>query len=131
MRDRAQIVSVDGDVIKVVPLISDVCINCEKSSCAKRGKSFEVSNPKSFPIKRGDVVKISSPILQQILQALFALVLPVLCAIAGYFLVPGSEGAKAAAATVCFVVGAAVVFIVTHFLPPFKSEISGVLPVSP
>ena len=30
MRDRAQIVSVDGDVIKVVPLISDVCINCEK-----------------------------------------------------------------------------------------------------
>ena len=44
MRDRAQIVSVDGDVIKVVPLISDVCINCEKSSCAKRGKSFEVSN---------------------------------------------------------------------------------------
>ena len=131
MRDRAQIVSVDGDEIKVVPLISDVCINCEKSTCAKRGKSFFVSNPKSFLVKNGDVVKISSPLFHQILQALFALVLPVLCAVAGYLLVPGSEGVKAFAVTGCFFVGAAVVFIVTHFLPPFKSEIAGVLPVSP
>ena len=131
MRDRAQIIAIDGNDIKVVPLISDVCINCEKSTCAKRGKSFSVSNPKNYSVKNGDVIKISSPLLHQILQALFALVLPVLCAIAGYLFVPGSEGIKALAVTGCFVAGAAVVFIVTHFLPPFKSEIVGVLPVSP
>ena len=131
MRDRAQIVSVEGGEIKVVPLISDVCINCDKSSCAKRGKAFAVSNPKSFPLRAGDVVKISSPLIHQVLQALFALVLPVMLGVLGYILVPGSEGAKAAAVTVCFVAGAAVVFVVTHFLPPFKSEIAGVLPVSP
>jgi len=129
MRDRAQIIAVDGNDIKVVPLISDVCINCEKSSCAKRGKSFYVSNPKNYSVKKGDVVKISSPLFHQILQALFALLLPVLCAVAGYLFVPGSEGVKAFAVTGCFFAGAVVVFVVTHFLPPFKSEIAGVLPV--
>lgn len=128
MRDRAQIVAVEENDIKVVPLISDVCINCEKSSCAKRGKVFSVSNPKKFPVKNGDVVKITSPLLHQILQALFALAFPVLCAIAGYLLFPVSGGAMAAAVAGCFVAGAAVVFVVTHFLPPFKSEIAGILP---
>ena len=50
MRDRAQVVAVEENDIKVVPLISDVCINCEKSSCSKRGKAFSVSNPKSCGI---------------------------------------------------------------------------------
>ena len=134
MRERAMVVSVDGDEggkksgIKVVPLISDACINCDKSMCAKRGKPFSVSNPKNLPVKRGDVVKIASPMLHQVLQALFALALPVLLGVLGYVLVPGSEGLKAVAVTLCFVAGAAVVFVVTHFLPPLKSEIADLLP---
>ena len=128
MRDRAQVVAVEDGNIKVVPLISDTCINCEKSACSRRGKPFAVCNPKNISVKSGDVVKVSSPLLHQVLQALFALVFPVLCAVAGYLLVPGSEGVKAVAVTVCFALGAAIVFVVTHFLPPFKSEITDILP---
>ncbi|MCR4939482.1 MAG: SoxR reducing system RseC family protein [Treponemataceae bacterium] len=127
MRDRAQVISIkDGD-IKIMPLISDVCINCDKAICAKRGKSFSVSNPKKLPVKCGDIVKVSSSLPHQILQALFALVFPVLCGVAGYIYFPGGEGAKAAAVTVCFALGALVVFVVTHFLPPLKSIIADVL----
>ncbi len=129
MRDRAQIISIkDGDV-KVVPLISDACINCDKSMCAKRGKSFNVSNPKKLSVKCGDIVKISSPVLHQVLQALFALAFPVLCAVLAYIFVPGSEGTKAFSVVGCFAAGAIIVFVVTHFLPPFKSEISDVLSI--
>ena len=128
MRERAQVVSVNGGDIQVVPLISNACINCDKSMCAKRGKPFSVSNPKNVPVKCGDVVKIVSPMLHQILQALFALALPVLLGVLGYLFIPGSEGVKALAVTACFIAGAAVVFVVTHYLPPFKSEIADVLP---
>ena len=129
MRDGAQVISISDNDIKVVPLISDACINCDKSMCAKRGKPFSVSNPKKLPVNRGDVVKITTPMLHQVLQALFALVFPVILAILGYMFIPGSEGIKAAAVTACFVGGAAIVFVVTHFLPPFKSEIADILPL--
>lgn len=127
MRDRAQIISIEDGNVKVMPLISDACINCEKSMCAKRGKSFVVLNKKNLPVKCGDIVKITSSVLHQILQALFALAFPVLCGVLGYIFIPGGEGAKAAAVTGFFLVGAIAVFVVTHFLPPMKSEISDIL----
>lgn len=129
MRDGVQIISISDTEIKVVPLISDACINCERSVCAKRGKPFCVSNPKNVPVKCGDVVKIATPLLHQVLQALFALVFPVLLSVLGYLFVPGEENIKAVAVTACFAFGVAVVFVVTHFLPPFKSEIADILPL--
>ena len=86
MTDNALIVSVEKSQILVVPLITGACINCNHSSCAKRGKPFSVSNPKGFPISVGSVVRIQANKKLQIVQGFVALFLPIAFAVALYFL---------------------------------------------
>ena len=57
MVDNALIINLSENEIQVVPLISDACINCQKSGCTKQGKPFSVVNPKNLEIKKGDIVK--------------------------------------------------------------------------
>ena len=86
MVDNALIIHLSESEIQVVPLISDACINCEKSGCAKQGKPFSVANPKKIEIKKGDIVKLKANPTSQTLQGFFALIVPILGAILGFFL---------------------------------------------
>jgi len=86
MVDNAIIIDISEKDILVRPLITDACINCEKSGCAKQGKPFSVSNPKKFEIKKGDIVKLKANSVSQTLQGFFSLIVPILGAILGFFL---------------------------------------------
>ena len=86
MTDNALIVSVEKTQILVTPLITGACINCNNSSCAKRGKPFPVSNPRGFPISVGSVVRIQASKKMQIIQGFVALLLPIAFAVGFYFL---------------------------------------------
>lgn len=86
MIDNAIIIDISEKDILVRPLITDACINCEKSGCAKQGKPFSVSNPKNLEIKKGDIVKLKANSVSQTLQGFFSLIVPILGAVLGFFL---------------------------------------------
>lgn len=86
MIDNAIIIDISEKDILVRPLITDACINCEKSGCAKQGKPFSVSNPKNLEIKKGDIVKLKANSVSQTLQGFFSLIVPILGAILGFVL---------------------------------------------
>lgn len=86
MVDNAIIIDILEKDILVRPLITDACINCEKSGCAKQGKPFSVANPKKFEIKKGDIVKLKANSVSQTLQGFFSLIVPILGAVLGFFL---------------------------------------------
>ena len=86
MVDNAIIIDISEKDILVRPLITDACINCEKSGCAKQGKPFSVSNPKKFEIKKGDIVKLKANSVSQTLQGFFSLIVPILGAVLGFVL---------------------------------------------
>lgn len=90
MHERALVVGVIGDTVKVVPLISDVCIDCH-SLCLYRGNPMTVSNRKHYDIKTGSIVKIGSARLIRAFFRLYALVFPLAAAIAAFFLFPFVE----------------------------------------
>ncbi|MBP3450927.1 MAG: SoxR reducing system RseC family protein [Spirochaetaceae bacterium] len=93
MVDNAIIIDISEKDILVRPLITDACINCEKSGCAKQGKPFSVANPKKFEIKKGDIVKLKANPTSQTLQGFFSLIVPILGAILG-FVLGGQLGIK-------------------------------------
>lgn len=86
MIDNAIIIDISEKDILVRPLITDACINCEKSGCAKQGKPFSVSNPKNLEIKKGDIVKLKANSVSQTLQGFFSLIVPILGAVLGFVL---------------------------------------------
>lgn len=86
MVDNAIIIDISEKDILVRPLITDACINCEKSGCAKQGKTFSVANPKKFEIKKGDIVKLKANSVSQTLQGFFSLIVPILGAVLGFVL---------------------------------------------
>lgn len=86
MVDNAIIIDISEKDILVRPLITDACINCEKSGCAKQGKPFSVANPKKFEIKKGDIVKLKANSVSQTLQGFFSLIVPILGAVLGFVL---------------------------------------------
>ena len=86
MVDNAIIIDISEKDILVRPLITDACINCEKSGCAKQGKPFSVANPKNLEIKKGDIVKLKANSVSQTLQGFFSLIVPILGAVLGFVL---------------------------------------------
>ena len=86
MVDNALIIHLSESEIQVVPLISDACINCQKSGCTKQGKPFSVVNPKNLEIKKGDIVKLKASANSQTVQGFVSLIIPILGAIFGFFL---------------------------------------------
>ena len=86
-----------------------------------------VVNPKKVDIKIGDVVLLKTSLGFQIFQAAFSLVLPVLAAIAGYFLMPEKESLQVLGILLGFGLTAAIVTIISRFLPPAKSQIEKVI----
>ena len=127
MFEKVQITKIEENQVEVVPLITDACINCNKGSCGKRGTPFYVVNPKKVEIKIGDVVLLKNSLVFQIFQAAFSLVLPVLAAIAGYFLMPEKESLQVLGILLGFGITAAIVTITSRFFPPVNSQIDIVL----
>ncbi len=86
MRDSAKILSVgENGRVTVLPVIKDACISCSRTSCAKAGTPFTVVNSRSLNISPGMTVRIAAKKSSQAVQALIALVLPIVCATGGWF----------------------------------------------
>lgn len=84
MKDRCLVVETE-EKIKVVPLITDACLNC-KNGCAKQGTPFAVGNSKGFDLQKGDLVFIEASKVSQTVQGLVSLLVPFACAVAGFFI---------------------------------------------
>jgi hypothetical protein len=84
MRDRALVTSVTDDSILVVPLLSNTCISCGESSCAKRGTPFPVDNPYKLPIACGNIVSVTAKKTATAAQGFFSLLFPIALAALGY-----------------------------------------------
>lgn len=126
MHDKALVVSVTGKDVLVKPLLTGACINCTKSSCARQGTPFSAANPQSFALKAGSIVTLTANKAAQSLQALFALLVPIAAAIAGYMLSPENEKSHAIWSIAGFILASVIVFSVTRLFPPQKSIIASV-----
>ncbi len=87
MHKRALVVGVVGDDLKVIPLISDACLNCH-SLCLYRGNPKTVANDRHLPIKTGAVIEIGTPPIIYALSRLIALLFPLGAALVSFFLFP-------------------------------------------
>ncbi len=122
MRDKACIIRYENGVATVIPLLSDTCINCNSPTCAKRGTPFQASNPQNLELKSGDIVKIGAPAATQIAQGFLSLIVPILSAIAGYFLaepvaklleIPVTESIRTAGVLILLALSTGIIFILS------------------
>lgn len=126
MHDKALVVSVTPEGVLVKPLLTGACINCKKSACARQGTPFLVSNPLKLTVETGSVVTLDASKAAQSFQALFALLLPIGAAIAGFLLAPENEKSRAIWSIAGFILSSVIVFVVTRLFPPQKSSITSV-----
>ena len=137
MYRRVMIVSVqDDNSVSVLPVISNECAKCA-SGCSKQGSPFTAKNPHNFSVRTGSIVAISSPKSKQALEGLLSLVVPFLCAVAGYFAaVPlvsmmgfsAGDGARAAGVLLLLTLSSALVLFINRKIPEFsKPEIIEIL----
>lgn len=122
MRDKACIIRYENGIATVIPLLSDTCINCNSPTCAKRGTPFQASNPQNLELKSGDIVKIGAPAATQIAQGFLSLIVPILSAIAGYFLaepvaklleIPVTESIRTAGVLILLALSTGIIFILS------------------
>ena len=123
MRDFAIVKKIEGQLVQVVPMISDACISCDSSDCSKQGKTFSVINKQNFDLKENSVVKIGVSKISQCLQGIAALLIPILCAVFGYIFAPAlsqrlgidfSEGFQAISVLAFFLAACLVVFVISR-----------------
>lgn len=88
MRDFAMVKKVEGQLVQVVPLVSDACVTCTSTDCAGNGKTFSVLNKHNFDLKENTIVRIRVSKLSQYVQGLAALAFPILSAVLGFILSP-------------------------------------------
>lgn len=127
MFEKVQVVDFDknGDQnkIKVIPLITEACVNCSKSNCVKRGNAFYVANPNKIELKIGNKVELKIPLKFQIAQAIFALLLPVAMSVVGYLLMPPKESLQVLGVLAGFGITTAITTLLSRYIHPQKSEI--------
>lgn len=89
MKDTVRVIALkENNIVEVVPLITDACINCKSTSCTKQGHPFTVHNSNNLPVSQNSIVKISASKTALTVQSLFSLVFPLAAAVAGYLLTP-------------------------------------------
>jgi len=128
MKNTAKVISLkNNNIVEVLPLISDACIGCTKSSCTKQGHAFTVRNTLNLPVYEGAVVRIGASSAKQAVQALFSLFLPLAASIAGYIFTPDicalagrtkavTEATLIAGVFISFYTTAALVLIFNRFI---------------
>lgn len=88
MQEKAKVISIDKDIVKVVALDIDVCIGCSNSECKGNGSIFTAINNRHFDIKVGSEVRVGASAKKQLLQAIWAIGIPVLLAIGVWHIIP-------------------------------------------
>lgn len=117
MQEKARVLSVEGDIVSVVPLDIEACIGCSNSDCKKNGSVFTACNSSNLDVYPGAEVRIMARAKNQAVQGFLSIGLPVLAAAAGYGLVsllaPASgEGLRIGASLGAMIaVGAAVALL--------------------
>lgn len=137
MRDKACIIRYENGIATVIPLLSDTCINCNSPTCAKRGTPFQASNPQNLELKSGDIVKIGAPAVTQIAQGFLSLIVPILSAIAGYFLaepvaklleIPVTESIRTAGVLILLALSTGIIFILSKtWLKLSKPQVTAII----
>ncbi len=137
MRDKACIIKYENGIATVIPLLSDTCINCNSSTCAKRGTPFQASNPQNLKLKSGDIVKIEAPATTQIAQGFLSLIVPILSAVAGYFLaepvaklwgIPVTESMRTVGVLILLAFSTGIIFILSKtWLKLSKPQVTAVI----
>lgn len=137
MRDKACIIKYENGIATVIPLLSDTCINCNSPTCAKRGTPFQASNPQNFKLKSGDIVKIEAPATTQIAQGFLSLIVPILSAVAGYFLaepvaklwgIPVTESMRTVGVLILLAFSTGIIFILSKtWLKLSKPQVTAVI----
>lgn len=117
MQEKARVVAIDGDVISVVPLEIEACINCNNTACKKNGNVFHVANGRKFEIAVGSEVRVAAPAGKQAGQAISSIGVPVACAaLAGFavsrFFPKAGEGIAIGSALVALVLSAVVLSLI-------------------
>lgn len=122
MKEKALVTKVEQNEITVIPLITDACLSCTKG-CAKQGKPFNVTNPNNFEVKKGNIVKVAASKTSENLQGIFALLLPIVFAAAGFFLASpialifgktAGEGTKALCVLSFLFISATAIFFISR-----------------
>ena len=136
MRDKACIIKYENGIATVIPLLSDTCINCNSPTCAKRG-TFQASNPQNLKLKSGDIVKIEAPATTQIAQGFLSLIVPILSAVAGYFLaepvaklwgIPVTESMRTVGVLILLALSTGIIFILSKtWLKLSKPQVTAVI----
>lgn len=109
----------DG-ILFVLPLASESCMHCLQGDCNKRGVPLLVYAPKDFDAQIGERVVLGSKDKKSILQGIIAVILPILFAVAGYFVSQkfhSTEGVKALCVLICFFSSCAVITLINHKKP--------------
>ena len=137
MRDKACIIEYENGIATVIPLLSDTCINCNSPTCAKRGTPFQASNPQNLKLKSGDIVKIEAPATTQIAQGFLSLIVPILSAVAGYFLaepvaklwgIPVTESMRTVGVLILLAFSTGIIFILSKtWLKLSKPQVTAVI----
>lgn len=84
MIEKGIITSIEDKKITVLPILKDACASCT-SSCSKQRPEITVCNPKNLQVKKGSLVTLSTSKKMQALQGIISLLIPFMCAVAGYF----------------------------------------------
>ena len=136
MTQKALVTAINDGRTTVIPMLKDACSTCT-SGCAKQGIAFEAKNPRNLPVKEGSVVVLAASRKMQVVQGLFALLVPFLSAVAGFFAagpilkpfgITAGDGFKSLFVLSFLIISSALVFFITRKNPlPGTPEILEIL----
>lgn len=137
MRDTAQVVGITkSGMIEVIPFIQDACLSCTVSGCAKRGKTFTVTNPHNLPLESGMMVHVGASSIHQVIQAIVSILIPILCALASQFAIKYyahraqiivSEGLSSGILLLSLFLSALLILIISSKKNLIQSEITAIV----
>jgi len=81
MREKAKVLKIEKNKALIMPMITDACISCNSSSCAKNGEPFWVDNSKNLPIEVGSIVSVSENLSSKTGQGMFSIIFPIVVSI--------------------------------------------------
>lgn len=116
MQEKAKVIEVTNDFVRVIPLDIEVCIGCKNTKCQQNGSIFTAQNPLNLKLEPGSEVRIRASSKKQIKQALIAIGVPILFAIgasilSSQFLSNINEKTQILASLVGLCAGALLVFL--------------------
>ena len=88
MTERGRITEIGEEYVVIAADKSAACFGCLNMECKSNGGFIKAGNPASLPLKTGQMVEVKAPVRAILLQALAALLPPILGFTAGYAFAP-------------------------------------------